>query len=90
MPDADTVFLTPLAELADCLERAGLPVASWEDHSAAHRAVAHALVCAFESDAGAIAEHIGSRALDDLLAAHRLWIDWLDSGRVRKLAVVAA
>ena len=33
-----------------------------------------------------------SRALVDaaaLLAAHRLWIEWLDEGRVRKLALVA-
>ena len=28
-------------------------------------------------------------ALDDLLAAHRLWVEWLDEGRVRKLALVA-
>jgi SAM-dependent methyltransferase len=90
MPDADTVFLTPLDELVECLERVGLAVTWWEDHSAAHRAVAHALVSAFESDADAIAAYIGDRALDDLLAAHRLWIDWLDSGRVRKLALVAA
>jgi SAM-dependent methyltransferase len=90
MPDADTVFLTPLAELADCLARAGLAVASWEDHSTAHRALAHPQLSANAPDAGAIAAHIGPRALGDLLAAHRLWIDWLDSGRVRKLAVVAA
>jgi hypothetical protein len=32
---------------------------------------------------------IGRRALDELLAAHRLWIEWLDAGRVRKLALVA-
>ena len=36
-----------------------------------------------------IAAQIGRRALDELLAAHRLWIDWLDEGRVRKLALVA-
>jgi hypothetical protein len=29
------------------------------------------------------------RALDELLTAHRLWIEWLGEGRVRKLAVVA-
>jgi hypothetical protein len=29
------------------------------------------------------------RALDELLPAHRLWIEWLGEGRVRKLAVVA-
>lgn len=32
---------------------------------------------------------IGLRALEELLAVHRLWSDWLREGRVRKLAVVA-
>jgi hypothetical protein len=27
--------------------------------------------------------------LDALLAAHRLWVEWLEEGRVRKLALVA-
>jgi hypothetical protein len=27
--------------------------------------------------------------VDELLAAHRLWSDWLATGRVRKIAVVA-
>jgi hypothetical protein len=31
----------------------------------------------------------GGPQLDELLAAHRLWIEWLDEGRVRKLALVA-
>ena len=37
----------------------------------------------------AIASALGDRAVDDLLAAHRLWSDWLRTGRVRKFAVVA-
>ena len=41
------------------------------------------------TDAEDIAAQIGRRALDELLAAHRLWIEWLDAGRVRKLALVA-
>ena len=48
-----------------------------------------ALADAFAADAEAITAQIGRRALDDLLAAHRLWIEWLDAGRVRKLALVA-
>jgi SAM-dependent methyltransferase len=90
MPDADTVWLTPLHELGACLERAGLVVAYQEDHSAAHRATAQALAAAFAADAHHIAARIGRRALDELLAAHRLWIEWLGEGRVRKLALVAA
>jgi len=89
MPDADTVWLTPLDELATCLERAGLVLGWQEDHSRAHRATAQALADAFAADAAGIAARIGRRALDDLLAAHRLWVEWLDAGRVRKLALVA-
>jgi SAM-dependent methyltransferase len=89
MPDADTVWLTPLDEMAGSLDRAGLVVIWHEDHSRAHRAVAQALATAFAADAEAIAAQIGRRALDELLAAHRLWVEWLDGARVRKLAVVA-
>ena len=89
MPDADTVWLTPLPELAATLERAGLVVTWQEDHSRAHRATAHALASAFAADADDIAAQIGRPALDELLAAHRLWIEWLEQGRVRKLALVA-
>ena len=89
MPDADTVWLTPLDEMAATLERAGLALTWVEDHSRAHRATARALVGAFAADAAVIAPQIGRRALDELLAAHRLWLDWLDTGRVRKLALVA-
>ena len=48
-----------------------------------------ALIDAFAADATAIAEQIGQQALDELLAAHRLWSDWLRDGRIRKLAFVA-
>ena len=51
--------------------------------------MADALHDAFAADAPAIAAQIGRRALDELLAAHRLWSDWLQTGRVRKLAFVA-
>jgi SAM-dependent methyltransferase len=89
MPDADTVWLTSLDELATSLDQAGLVVTWQEDHSRAHRATASALADAFAADAEGIAAQIGRRALDELLAAHRLWIEWLDAGRVRKLALVA-
>ena len=89
MPDADTVWPTRLDEMAASLERAGLDVAWQEDHSRAHGAMAQALAGAFAADAGNIAAHIGRRALDELLAAHRRWVEWLDEGRVRKLALVA-
>ena len=89
MPDADTVWLEPLAEMQTLLERAGLAVRWQEDWSEAHRAAADALVAAFTADEAAITAGIGRQALDELLGAHRLWSHWLGSGRVRKLAVVA-
>jgi SAM-dependent methyltransferase len=89
MPDADTVWLTPLREMLTWLERAGLLVRWQRDCSRSHRAVADSLISAFAADATEIAAQIGRRALDELLAAHRLWSDWLRGGRVRKIAVVA-
>src|SRR5947199_393695 len=53
MPDADTVWLTPLDELAGSLRRAGLVVTWQEDHSRAHAATAQALAAAFAADAEA-------------------------------------
>ena len=89
MPDADTVWLTPLPEMLTFLERVGLRVRWQEDCSRSHRAVADSLLNAFAADATAIAGQIGRRALEELLAAHRLWSDWLREGRVRKIAFVA-
>ncbi|HTA32985.1 MAG TPA: methyltransferase domain-containing protein [Solirubrobacteraceae bacterium] len=89
MPDAETVWLTPLQEMLTCMESAGLVVRWREDRSRSHRAVADSLIEAFVADAAYIAEQVGSRALEELLAAHRLWSDWLREGRVRKIAVVA-
>jgi SAM-dependent methyltransferase len=89
MPEADTVWLTPLEETLACLEYVGLDVRWQEDWSLSHRAVADSLIAAFSADRAAIAEQIGQKALEDLLAAHRLWSDWLRDGRVRKIAFVA-
>lgn len=89
MPDADTVWLTPLEEMRALLDGAGLAVRWQADWSHAHRAVADALIAAFTADAANITTQIGQRALDELLAAHRLWSNWLGSGRVRKFALVA-
>ena len=89
MPDADTVWLTPLGEMVAYLERAGLVVRWQDDWSRSHRAVADALIEAFAADREAIAAQIGQRALDELIAAHRLWSEWLGEGRVTKIAVVA-
>ena len=89
MPDADTVWLTPEEEMLASLERAGLVVRWQADHSRSHRAVADALIAAFTHEAAAITAQLGRSALEDLLTAHRLWSDWLQEVRVRKVALVA-
>jgi SAM-dependent methyltransferase len=89
MPDADTVWLTPLQDMLTCLRRIGLVVRWQDDCSRSHRAVADSLINAFAAESTDIAAHIGQRALEELLAAHRLWSEWLRNGRVRKIAFVA-
>ena len=89
MPDADTVWLMPLDEMHELLAQVGL-VVRWEQNwSDSHRAVAESLTETYGADATSIASRIGRRALDDLLGAHRLWSEWLATGRARKLALVA-
>jgi SAM-dependent methyltransferase len=89
MPDADTVWLTPLHEILTGLGRAGLAVRWQEDCSASHAAVVNSLIAGFEAHASDISAQIGRPALDKLLEGHRLWRAWLREGRVRKIAIVA-
>jgi SAM-dependent methyltransferase len=89
MPEADTVWLVPLPDLLGCLARHGLQVRWQSDCTVAHRVAAESLLAAYAAEASEISGRVGQRALDDLLAAHRLWSDWLGSGRVRKYALVA-
>jgi len=89
MPDADTVWLLPLPLLHSSLEQVGMRLGWVQEYSEAHSEMADALIEAFAADRSAIAAQVGDRALDELLAAHRLWSDWLREGRVRKFACVA-
>jgi SAM-dependent methyltransferase len=89
MPDADTVWLTPLEDMITWMGRVGLVVRWQADCSRAHSAMAQALTEAFAGHAAAIATQIGRPSLEQLLTAHRLWSEWLRAGRVRKLAIVA-
>jgi SAM-dependent methyltransferase len=89
MPAADTVWPIPLTEMLRCLGRAGFVIRWQEDWSRSHALMADALLSTFADDAQDIAAQIGRQALDQLLAAHTLWRDWLTQGRVRKIAVVA-
>jgi hypothetical protein len=89
MPEADTVWPIRLPDVVSCLERVGMRVRWHEECSQSHRDVVDSLIDAFAADAAAITAHIGRGALDEMLAGHRLWLDWLGEGRVRKFAVLA-
>ena len=89
MPAADTVWLVPLDEMHALLAEVGLSVVWAEDRSESHREVAAALGDAYTVDATTIASQLGPEALDELLASHRLWSEWLATGRARKFAIVA-
>lgn len=89
MPDADTVWLVPLPEMLSMLDEAGLSVRWHTECTRSHRATAESLTKAYEAEAAHITAGVGERALDELLAAHRLWVDWFREGRVRKFALVA-
>jgi SAM-dependent methyltransferase len=89
MPAGDTVWPVPAEAMRAMLAEAGLAVCWERDVTPGHRGVAKALVAAYEQHASAISAEIGSGALDDLLTAHRTWVEWLGSGRVAKLLLVA-
>jgi SAM-dependent methyltransferase len=89
MPAADTVWPIQLASLTGVLREAGLTVTSQREYSSSHQATAAALLRCYRADSPRIAAQIGTRATADLISSHRLWCDWLGSGRVRKFAMVA-
>ena len=88
MPDADTVWLTPLDQMLALLGRAGFSVTWQLEVSESHSATAASLIQAFTEDHDAIATAIGREAIDELIAGHQLWREWLNQGRVRKFDLV--
>jgi cyclopropane fatty-acyl-phospholipid synthase-like methyltransferase len=89
MPDSGTVWLAPLAELRAHLQAAGLHVTVEAECTRAHQEIAQRLYDAFRADATGISARLGPATLESLLSAHRLWSEWLRTGRVRKFALVA-
>jgi sarcosine/dimethylglycine N-methyltransferase len=89
MPDSDTVWLTPLDEIETLLRQSGLALVWQQNATGPHLQMVSLLVDSFERHRSRIASQIGGQALEELLQAHRLWQDWMGSGRVRKFALVA-
>jgi ubiquinone/menaquinone biosynthesis C-methylase UbiE len=88
-PDADTVWLVELAELTALLRDAGFSVTWQQECTAAHHATATALLHAYQARSEQLAGQLGTQAVDELIRSHQLWRDWLETGRVRKFALVA-
>ena len=89
MPDADTVWLVQLPEMLSMLADAGFSVRWRTECTRSHQATAESLTEAYAAEEAGITAEVGERALDELITAHRLWVDWLREGRVRKFAFVA-
>jgi SAM-dependent methyltransferase len=89
MPGGDTVWLIERAELTGVLREAGLTVIWQQDQTSSHQVIAAALARCYQADAARIAAETGTQATAGLITSHRLWRDWLGSGRVRKFAMVA-
>lgn len=89
MPDADRVWPIALVELVCLLSSVGLVVRWMRECTRAHELMAEALLAAFLTERSAIAAELGDDVIDGLVAAHRLWSDWMTTGRVRKFAIIA-
>lgn len=89
MPRADTVWPVTETGLDGMLADAGLVVDHVADVTAAHLTVVTALLREFAARRTAIAALLGAAAIDDLIVSHRLWAQWMASGRIRKLELVA-
>lgn len=89
MTDSATVWPTPFDRMLEMLADAGLTPTWHEEVTTGHLEVVDALLAAFVEHRRTIGERIGHERLEGLLTAHRLWRDWLASGRIRKVAFVA-
>jgi SAM-dependent methyltransferase len=90
MPGAAMIWPIPIETMRTMLQEVGLTVRWEDDLTAAHSDTAASLLRAYDAHSGSIRAEIGAAETDALLAAHAMWVDWLSSGRVRKIAIVAA
>jgi SAM-dependent methyltransferase len=89
MPAADTVWPVRLADFMKMLADVGLATESVQEATAAHLRVVTALLAQFTANRDRILAALGTTLTDDLFASHRLWRDWMSSGRIRKFALAA-
>lgn len=88
MPAGDTVHILSEADFRALAREAGFREVQIADHTAAHAEVARCLTAAYQADQHAIARGLGADFCRNLVRSHALWVEWLESRRVRKLAFV--
>jgi SAM-dependent methyltransferase len=89
MPQADTVWPTPLPELESLLIAAGFVIRWRRDDTRTQMGTVERLLAAFSAYRSQIAAVLGQDVIAELIAGHRLWRDWIRAGRIRKFALVA-
>jgi SAM-dependent methyltransferase len=89
MPNAETVWPIPWGELTTLLTDAGLRLAWQRDGSTIQHRVVEGLLSVLAERREPLTRALGTGTMDALVASHRLWGDWLASGRIRKVALVA-
>lgn len=89
MPQSDTVWPVPLPELQSLLTQAGFVIRWSRDDSRSQLGTVERLLDAYTTNRARIAAALGEHFIDDLVTSHRLWRDWIRTGRIRKFALVA-
>lgn len=89
VPEGEEVWLVPESKFRVLLEAAGFQIRWVEDYTAAHTEVARRLAVEYRRDRATIVAAVGAQACNELVMAHERWAEWLNTRRVRKLAVVA-
>jgi SAM-dependent methyltransferase len=88
-PDVQ-VYLPPEPLLLRLIREAGLEPRLIEDQSRRKTAVAQGLACGLVEEQAALAEELGTAALDSLTVTISTWADLMAAGQIKDLIIVAA
>ncbi|MCA9780290.1 MAG: class I SAM-dependent methyltransferase [Candidatus Eremiobacteraeota bacterium] len=89
MPHSDTVWLTPLDDFLQLLNKSGFAVKALMEFTESHRLTASRLAEEYRRNAEQIGRELGPATVSGLIESHELWSEWMENGRVRKYGIVA-
>jgi hypothetical protein len=89
LPGGAAIWFTPEANFRALLADAGLRVRWTSDLTAAHAARTRRLVATYEGARGEIVAAMGATFWSEIVAQHRAFAAWMETGRLRKVAIVA-